>query len=107
MADREVLAARRTRSSTVSVLLSVGRGVIFVIGAVFGYVIAQGFASFPGGGPRAVVNLRIYSPLVLALASPVCWYFAERGRGGDRWTLAYVGAWAIWFAALYLAVLVF
>lgn len=107
MADRRMLAARRTRYSTVSALWSVGRGVIFVLGAVFGFVIAQGLASFSGDGPRAVVNLRIYSPLVLALASPACWYFALRHQAGDRWTLAYVGAWAIWFAALYLAVLVF
>jgi hypothetical protein len=107
MTDREMLTAGAGGTSPVSVLWSIGRGVIFILGAILGYLLAQGLASFPGDGPRAVVNLRIYSPLVLALAAPVCWYLAVRGQAGDRWTLAYIGAWAVWFSVLYLAVLVF
>lgn len=86
---------------------AVGRGVVFVVGAVFGYLTATVLASYPGGGPQAVIYLQIYSPLALAVMAPICWYFAVRGAAGDRWTIGYLLAWATWFAVLLLAVAIF
>lgn len=90
------------------VLCSVGRAIVFVVGAVFGYLTASVISYYGGGsGPLVVIYLRIYSPLVLALAAPICWYFAVRGKAGDRWTLGYIGAWVAWYGIGVLATLIF
>ena len=88
------------------VLQGLLRGVVFVVGAVFGYLYAVLFASYPAGGPRFVAYAAILAPLALALAAPVCWFFAET-RAAARWTLRYVGAWGLWFAVNSLAVWMF
>lgn len=93
-------AVNGSERKALRVFRSVARGVVFVVGALFGYLMAQGFASFPGGAPRVVVHLRIYGTLALTVAAPVCWYFAVRGKAGDRWTLGYLAAWALWSRSL-------
>jgi hypothetical protein len=85
----------------------IGRGAVFVIGAGFGLLAALVFGSWPGGTPPVVTLLEILSVLALALAAPVCWYFAVHGEAGDRWTLAYVLTWVAWFVVLLLSVAIF
>lgn len=87
-------------------LRSLLRAVLFLAGMLFGYLFAVGVASYPGGSP-AVAYVMIFTFLALGLAAPVCWFFAEVRHRGDRWTLGYVGAWALWFAVAYLAVWLF
>lgn len=63
--------------------------------------------SYPGGNPRIVTDLILVTVLGLALAAPVCWYFAVRGESGDRWTIGYVLAWVLWFSSAFLLTLMF
>jgi hypothetical protein len=107
MRQRDPERLETTQSRSLRALQAIGRALVFIVGAAFGYLMAQGFASFPGGGPRVVVYLRIYGTFALGLAAPICWYFAVRGKAGDRWTLAYLGAWALWFVIAYLSALIF
>ena len=76
---------------------------MFVAGALWG--VASSLVS--GGGPSWVAALSMLSTFGLALAAPVCWWFAVRGQAGDRWTLGYLVAWSVWFAVLILAVIIF
>lgn len=83
------------------------RGVVFVIGGLFGLLLAMTSNSYPGGNPRIVTDLILITVLGLALAAPVCWYFAVRGESGDRWTIGYVLAWVLWVGGAFLLTLVF
>jgi hypothetical protein len=56
-------------------------------------------------GRLGLALLRAVVFLALALAAPPCWYFALRGKAGDRWTLAYAGAWTIFLGVIYASVL--
>ena len=96
-----------TETVLLKVLLAVVRAVVFVLGAVCGYVFAIGTASFPGGGPRAVFYLQFFTLLTLAVAAPACWCLSYASAAGDRWTLGYLASWVLWFAVVYFAVLLF
>lgn len=85
----------------------VGRGIIFVFGAGFGILGAMVVGSWPGGAPLLIVWLEILTLAGLALAAPVCWYFALHTEAGDRWTVGYVLAWATWLAVELLGAAIF
>jgi hypothetical protein len=78
-----------------------------VVGGAFGLLFAMASNSLPGGNPRIVTDMIIATLLGLALAAPICWYFAVKGESGDRWTIGYVSAWAIWVGGGFLLTLMF
>ena len=88
-------------------LPSVGRAVVFVLGAGFGYLFANGGHLVSGRSAQRRADLELFSLLALAFAAPACWLLAYSSPAGDRWTLGSLAAWALWFAVAYLAVLVF
>jgi hypothetical protein len=86
--------------------LALLRAVVFLAGALFGLQMAATISYFGGGGlPTPLAYVFLLVPLALALAAPPCWYFAVRGKAGDRWTLAYAGAWTIFLGVIYASVL--
>lgn len=93
--------AREVARGTWSVL----RSVLFIAGALWGWLMASGIANLGGGGaPRVLAYAWIYGTLALGIAAPVCWYFVIRAKAGDRRTAAYVAAWAVYFGVGHLAV---
>lgn len=98
------------RSSSLAkwlVSLTIVRGIVFVSGGLFGLLFAMASNALPGGNPRIVTDLIIATLLGLALAAPVCWYFAVKGESGDRWTIGYALAWVLWFGCAFLLTLMF
>lgn len=87
--------------------MTIARGIVFILGGLFGLLFAMTSNSFPGGNPRIVTDLILATLIGLALAAPVCWYFAVKGESGDRWTLGYVLAWVAWFGSAFLLALIF
>ncbi len=77
-------------------LLAVVRTLVFLAGAFWGLAGAYVGGSF---GAWAIA----LPALALTTAAPVCWYFALRGKAGDWWTLAYLGAWAAVFGIGHLS----
>lgn len=87
--------------------LALLRAVVFLAGALFGLMMFLVVGSYGGGGgPRPIAYVFVLVPLALALAAPPCWYFALRGKAGDRWTLAYAGAWAVFLGIGYASTFV-
>jgi hypothetical protein len=67
---------------------------------VGGFAMAMVSISFAGSA--AADFMVVFFGLGLMLAAPLCWIAAVWGRKGDYWTLGYVGAWLVFFVALYV-----
>ena len=46
--------------------------------------------------------LGVFFGLGLMLAAPFCWVAAMTSSEGDRWTLGYIGGWAVYFLVGYV-----
>ncbi len=87
-------------------LLGTGRALVYLMGAAAGYLFSTEANSFGGRDTSLGRYSLIFLPLILMVAAPVCWYLSVRTRGGDRWTVGYVSAWAAFIGGMYLAVLI-
>lgn len=88
------------------IVVFVVRPVVYLIGGALGVAYALLLGSFPvAQSPVARYGL-ILLVLALALAAPVCWWLSHVSEARDRWTAAYVLAWAAFFGVGYLAVLI-
>lgn len=76
------------------------RTLVFVAGMLFGYLSAAVVSSF--GGSAAVDFSGVFFGIGLMLAAPICWVAAVFTKARDRWTLAYVGAWGVYFLSVVL-----
>lgn len=103
---RRLETPRTHVSLWLGVLLALGRSVVFVVGGIAGYLVAGVTGAFLITDNPFLWYSAVLTPLALALAAPVCWYFTFRGKAGDRWMLGYVLAWVAFISANYLAVLI-
>lgn len=82
------------------IVVAVARTVVYVAGMVFGFLVALVVGSF--GGSFTTDFFGVFFGLGLMLAAPICWVAAVKSSKGDRWTLGYLGGWAVFFLIAYL-----
>jgi hypothetical protein len=87
-----------SKSIAVRIILAIMRGVVFLLGMVCGYLSAAVVSSF--GGSAAVDFTGVFFGIGLMVAAPICWVAAVCCDSGDRWTLAYIGAWVAYFCTV-------
>lgn len=73
---------------------------IYIPGAVFGYLIASLAISFYGSVASDFVA--VFGGFGLMIAAPLCWYLAVSGPRGSACTLAYTVAWCLLIGTLFV-----
>ena len=82
------------------ILVAVARTFVYAAGMVFGFLTALVVGSF--GGSFTTDFFGVFFGFGLMLAAPICWVAAVTSSKGDRWTLGYIGGWAVFFLIGYV-----